>query len=121
MKLPSVLREAVRSLSGRRLATTFGTWRGLAMHDRDAEEHWEPMISFKDLQRLVNEGDSYARALLDHINDPQHYLSPGPPPQRIFAVTSNAADLPPPKSDPQLDLFHNPADLQNGFKSLQPL
>lgn len=116
-----VLAEAVETLVGRRTATTFGTWRGFAMHDRDSNERWEPVMSFAELQRQANLGDPWATQLLAHFKSPFDVLTPGPLPTSHLYSTDAFTGSPFRPPEPQLDLFHNPSDSDYGRRTLQPI
>lgn len=54
---PERLAEAVRALLGRRLCTTFGRWRGVALTGHPSEEAWENIGTVDDIARLAAAGD----------------------------------------------------------------
>jgi hypothetical protein len=74
------LQTAITFLKGRRLVTTFGSWRGFQVTNADNPESWETLMTLEDFQARINEKDPWAVALLDHLRDPNRYSSPGPPP-----------------------------------------
>lgn len=54
---PVRLSEAIRALLGRRLCTTFGRWRGIALTGHPSEEAWENIGTVHDVARLAAAGD----------------------------------------------------------------
>ena len=64
--VPDRLDEMITALRGRRLCTTFGTWRGTRLEELDApSEGWTPLQSVEHLRTLAGEGDPDARRWLD--------------------------------------------------------
>jgi len=58
------LDELIRALHGRRLCSTFGSWRGIALEGRleDADD-WQPVCQLIDLVRAKAAGEPWAVAL----------------------------------------------------------
>lgn len=54
------LAEAIRALKGRRLVTTFGTWRGHALLKNRSLDDWEPVMPWPELLRLCRDADPIA-------------------------------------------------------------
>lgn len=62
------LDEACLSLRGRRLCTTFGTWRGVELEERPAgPEDWVPVASLTAVMRAAEAGEEWAGALLSQL------------------------------------------------------
>ena len=71
---PDHLDEACIALRGRRLCTTFGTWRGLELELQSNDPgDWTPVCSVTDLVRAKERGETWAVALW-------HQLKRTPPP-----------------------------------------
>lgn len=69
------LQEAIVALNGRRMVTTFGTWRGLkltAVPDRGA---WTKLCSLRDLTERAGRGDPASKRILRHLLG-QHSIDP---------------------------------------------
>lgn len=70
---PSFLRdderldEAVLALKGRRLATTFGRWRGIALTDRAECEAWENIGSLQEWLKLAAAKDVQGLAIVTEL------------------------------------------------------
>lgn len=72
---PAFLLEAVKSLRGRRMAATFGSWRGLKLSEHPTPEEesefataiWEPIAPLGELLQRASAGDSYARFVLGEL------------------------------------------------------
>jgi hypothetical protein len=65
---PEKLAEMMRALTGRRLCSTFGNWRGwklTAREEPDPDERWEDRGSLVELTHLARTGDAHAQWLLD--------------------------------------------------------
>lgn len=61
----SKLDEFIIALRGRRLLTTFGTWRGKKLREKIKGEHeWKTIIRFEDVVRRSRIGDDEAIAIL---------------------------------------------------------
>ncbi len=57
------LREAMIALKGRRLATTFGDWRGVLLTPKPDEEAWTNLGSLETMIRQATSGDPTAVAI----------------------------------------------------------
>ncbi len=65
---PDRLDEAILALKGRRLATTFGTWRGLLLTPKPDPESWINLGSLTAMISLAASGDSTAVSILTSLN-----------------------------------------------------
>ncbi len=71
--LPNVLDECIVSLKGRRLITTFGSWRGTPLLDvsnPDPNEEWRVWGTLHQLCALAAQKDAWARAALVSLSSP---------------------------------------------------
>jgi hypothetical protein len=71
--LPDVLDECLVSLKGRRLITTFGSWRGTRLLETpapDPSEEWRVWGTLHQLCRLASQKDTWARAALVELSGP---------------------------------------------------
>lgn len=95
-----LLCEAIKALTGRKLALTFGSWRGYRLTTPDPSTGWEYMGSLPEMIARALAGDATARkavkttpaGLLDLLCE----IARAPPPPTT---------TPTPKADPQLTLF----------------
>jgi len=115
LRNPEKLPELIAALHGRRLCMTFGAWRELSLNDPEAEEAWQPVMPFSELQQLNDAGDPWAIAMMHHLQDREHNPCPirsdfhDPTADADTASTAN-----PKRKDPQSFLFpgdgnHRPA------------
>lgn len=80
------LDEAIRALKGRRLVTTFGTWRGHALLKNASMDDWTPVMPWPDLLRRCRDHDPVAIAIytsvchVEWIADETHVDDARPPP-----------------------------------------
>jgi hypothetical protein len=85
------LDEAILALKGRRLATTFGRWRGITLTDRSECEAWDNIGTLRELVRLAAIGDPEGLAAMASIGgcDLIALLTPAeiaqPPPREPIA------------------------------------
>jgi hypothetical protein len=107
---PKILEEAIVALHGRRLATTFGTWRSLALHDREQQQKWLPVMAYSELQGHANAGEPWAEKMLAYLGNPLENPSPGEPPHWAYYRDQRAPPDAPRNDAVQLDLFHNTPD-----------
>lgn len=56
--------EAIKALEGRRMALTFGNWKGLQMTEKPDKEAWEFLDTLEGLCRRAAMGDNQARAII---------------------------------------------------------
>lgn len=61
---PDKLDEAIVALKGRRLATTFGTWRGLLLTPKPDPESWINLGSLEAMIQLAETGDTDSQRIL---------------------------------------------------------
>jgi hypothetical protein len=62
---PDKFDELVSALAGRRLATTFGTWRGFKLNETpDDPGEWVPLMPLHDVASLARRGDEQALRLM---------------------------------------------------------
>jgi len=64
---PAYLDEAVQALHGRRLALTFGSWRGLSLSEAPTEGTWECIGSFHEVCSHAVDGDPESLEALQFI------------------------------------------------------
>lgn len=65
---PDRLDEAILALKGRRLATTFGTWRGLLLTPKPDPESWTNLGSLTSIIRLAQQGDADSVLICRSLN-----------------------------------------------------
>ena len=91
---PVLMLEVVRAMEGRRLCTTFGSWRGMPLTVKPISDEWEVLGSLSDYLYRAKAGDSEARATLSRL-DPtvieqclgllsEPSPEPRPPPKELF-------------------------------------
>lgn len=90
---PDLLSEAVRALLGRRLCTTFGRWRGVALTGHPSEEAWENVGTVDDVARLAAAGDLPSLNALAQID-----------PQATAITVAIAVERSPPGEEPPSDV-----------------
>ena len=64
---PASLIEAIRALSGRRMVSTFGTWRGLKLTHTETQHAWSKLCTYMELVARVLAHDVTARRILSHL------------------------------------------------------
>lgn len=65
---PEKLREAMRCLHGRRLCTMLGTWRGIELEEKPADEgEWIDIGSFRSLKIRADEGEEAAIRIIRRL------------------------------------------------------
>lgn len=64
---PDLLDEAILSLAGRRLALTFGSWRGYRLTTPDDDSGWESLGTLDDVLALALRGDANMMGLLERL------------------------------------------------------
>jgi len=62
---PAALREAIRTLPGRKLLWTFGEWRGWRVHEDSDPTVWMTVGTLNDVLELAKAGDKNAREIID--------------------------------------------------------
>jgi hypothetical protein len=74
-RAPGCLDEAIQAFQGRRLATTFGTWRGYALNEKpETPMAWIHIARLKDLLYRSRTGDKEATDLLRKITNAREFL-----------------------------------------------
>ncbi len=63
-----LLDEAIITLAGRRLATTFGTWRSVLLSDSVSDDGWEQIASLDDLLYRAALGDTEALYIANRLD-----------------------------------------------------
>ncbi len=91
------LREAIEALSGRRLCTTFGTWRTKRLTETPEGEKWEAVCPFDTLIHRIAMGDPEAISIWQSIQAKQE-RKPSP---------TGASNARPPPSDVQFQFGCN--------------
>jgi len=88
---PVRLDEAISSLKGRRLCTTFGTWRTVLLLRHPDEESWENLGSLEGWISRAAHGDPEALDVLRQVHAARtdaailnHSVIPRPPPATVF-------------------------------------
>ena len=61
---PNHLAAAVRALTGRRLCTTFGTWRGMTLTAEPTDDVWEAVAPLAEVIERAARGDVFSIAML---------------------------------------------------------
>lgn len=67
---PAKLDEAIVALKGRRLATTFGTWRGLLLTPKPDKESWINLGSLREMISSAAAGDAESARILTCLTVP---------------------------------------------------
>lgn len=76
-----LLDEAILALAGRKLALTFGTWRGVKLTESAIEGCWEPVDSLESILNRAARGDPESRAIVQRLtNRPLDDVLPRSPP-----------------------------------------
>lgn len=73
------LDEAIRALSGRRMFTTFGTWRGWPLLKCTDTTEWEPVAPLSEIRSRAANGDTWAIAIFNHLRSTQPWTHPTNP------------------------------------------
>jgi hypothetical protein len=96
---PHRLDEAILALKGRKLAVTFGTWRGVLLAQRIPEGQWERVDSLEDMIANAAHGDTAANTILRTLSglDFDALYARAPP--------QNLPDTKQPTIDPQATWF----------------
>ncbi len=82
---PDRLAEMMRALTGRRLCSTFGSWRGWALTARkapDPEERWIELGTLAQIIRRAHNGEAHASWILDVL---YRRICPTTGPPALFA------------------------------------
>lgn len=66
---PLLLDEAVNAMKGRKLAMTFGSWRGVTLSKPIDKQGWKNLGSLQDFLTRAAHNDSAARAVLSALTD----------------------------------------------------
>jgi hypothetical protein len=80
---PARLDEAILALKGRRLCTTFGTWRGLKLTESPSENAWTYVATLEDLVARALQGEPDAVRICNSLGVPDVIVIPparAPPP-----------------------------------------
>lgn len=92
LRFPERLDEAIVALKGRKLAITFGTWRGVCLTATPDEGAWEHVASLETVLYRAANGDVDCAEILASITDrdlgPIFRLCPDAPPPRLGPVLS---------------------------------
>ncbi len=67
---PARLDEAILALKGRRLCTTFGTWRGLKLTESPSENAWTYVATLEDLISRALDGEPEAVRICNSLGVP---------------------------------------------------
>lgn len=87
------LLEAIQALSGRRLAITFGDWRGTSLTDPIDDGDWETICPLNDLLRRASQQDHQAMTLLAILREKKPCKTRAPPPStRHASATAGQAN-----------------------------
>jgi len=78
---PDRLDEAIDALTGRRMCTTFGTWRGWPLFKKPDPVDWEPVAPLSEIRQKAAQGDPWALAILKALQEtprwkPENQRSP---------------------------------------------
>lgn len=79
---PEWLDEALTTLKGRRICSTFGTWRGFDLDAKDdGPGDWRPICSLDQLTAAFTRGELWARGLMQSLRQKENHADPiGHPP-----------------------------------------
>ncbi len=77
----NALVEAIEALRGRRLCTTFGTWRDFVLTETPDADEWIAVAPLKEILQDASNGDGTAQAILDALERPSLCRIPRPPPK----------------------------------------
>jgi hypothetical protein len=77
---PDRLDEAIVAFKGKRLCTTYGSWRGVQLTDSPSESAWETVDTLSNLINAGLQGDSEAIRILNLIGMPDTLVLPKPRP-----------------------------------------
>ena len=67
VRTPASLVEAIRALSGRRMVSTFGDWRGLRLTHTENQHAWTKLCTYMELVAKVLTHDVEARRVMSHL------------------------------------------------------
>lgn len=73
---PDLLDEAIVTLSGRRMFTTFGTWRGWPLLACTDTTDWEPVAPLREVREKAARGDTWALGILGYLQRNQKWTHP---------------------------------------------
>lgn len=94
---PKLLDECILAMVGRRLCTTFGSWRGVSLTDNNPETTWVHIGPFDAILYAAIDGDAVSKSILRDMGvDPAKALlldDRGPPAERV-TVRHNAPAVP---------------------------
>lgn len=74
LRQQDVLDEAVEALHKRRLALTFGDWRGVQLTRCPKSDDWQPLMPLQQLRLRALDGDQTARCILRDLHLPDAWL-----------------------------------------------
>lgn len=66
-RMPEKLFEAMQALKGRKIATTFGSWRGLKLTDPKPTNDWLPVAPLDELIHRAAKGEPWAQSVIDYL------------------------------------------------------
>jgi len=67
------LLEAIQALEGRRMVTTFGSWRGVKLTHTESTQAWTNLCTFLELVNKALAGDAESKLLLSHLLGHAHH------------------------------------------------
>jgi hypothetical protein len=92
------LDEAMRALKGKRLATTFGDWRGVLLTPKQDESGWKNVGTLNSIIEQSYAGDAESQAIYHSLTlHTAHLPEPKPPtraPPAVTTLTGTQIDLP---------------------------
>lgn len=98
---PARLHELIQALAGRRLCTTYGTWRGFCLTEMPPGDAWENLGALDEWLRKAKAGDAEAVEILSHLDD-----------RAVGHALLALPEQPPNKSPPRDDLsWHRQYDM----------
>lgn len=68
---PKKLVEAMKAIKGRKIAATFGTWRGLKLTETEPLDDWIPIAPLNQIIHRAHNGDAQAIAILESLRKGQ--------------------------------------------------
>jgi hypothetical protein len=96
---PDLLDEAVLALAGRKLAVTFGSWRGVVLSSSPSEDGWEYVAPLSTVIHKASIGDKLCHTILSSLTD----IDLGPLLSRAPPVIRAPLDRE--RDDPQMTFF----------------
>lgn len=71
-RIPNALDEAIVALKGRRLITTFGIWRSVALLHWESKEEWSAILEWPEFIKRIKAGNRWCIHAWHNIQEYQH-------------------------------------------------